>query len=483
MIDALVNEAQIRWGLDPRRWRAAGGRRTAGGHPDRRVAAAHPRPATRSWRRAPRRPATRSPADSRGAASRAPRSGRRRCPGRPPTPVPGDPSRSAGSGRRRARRSSPSSWPPISPARLYLPPLEREAAFARRHPGRCPGSPIACAGPTAARGIASRRTSRCARHLLEEAYEVYDALARRLDAGPGRGARRPAAPDRPARAAGGRGGDLRPDRRARRHRRQDRAAPSARLRRRGGKDGKRRESPMGADQDGRAGGRGRRSVSGRRRPGSEAGRSDGDAPVSPRGALDGISQSMPALAASQEMQDRAAHLGYDWPYRRRCRRQVARGAGRAPDGRLGRGARRGVGDLLMVAVNLARREGVEAEAALRSANDKFRRRFRHVERLAAERGVALRDLDFDALDELWDRRQASRATLHGGDLPMTIGATVSPPRRTASGPAPPGLPHPGRPQVGRGLMPDPGRRHAGASARRRSRIASRRTFGATGPAG
>ncbi len=39
----------------------------------------------------------------------------------------------------------------------------------------------------------------------------------------------------------------------------------------------------------------------------------GEAPAAPKSALDGVSRSMPALAASQEMQERAAHLGYDWP--------------------------------------------------------------------------------------------------------------------------------------------------------------------------
>jgi uncharacterized protein YabN with tetrapyrrole methylase and pyrophosphatase domain len=53
-------------------------------------------------------------------------------------------------------------------------------------------------------------------------------------------------------------------------------------------------------------------------------------------------------------------------------------------------------------VNVARKEGIEAEGALRAANDKFRKRFRSVERQAAERGVALRDLDFSQLDVLWD---------------------------------------------------------------------------------
>jgi uncharacterized protein YabN with tetrapyrrole methylase and pyrophosphatase domain len=68
----------------------------------------------------------------------------------------------------------------------------------------------------------------------------------------------------------------------------------------------------------------------------------------------------------------------------------------------------------MVLVNVARKQDIEAEAALRGANDKFRRRFASVERLAAERGVALRELSFAALDELWaaakaeEREEATR---------------------------------------------------------------------------
>ena len=122
----------------------------------------------------------------------------------------------------------------------------------------------------------------------------------------------------------------------------------------------------------------------------------------PRSALDGISASMPALAASQEMQERAAHLGYDWPSVDGVLDKVSEelaelAAAGGPEER-----HEEVGDLLMVAVNLARKHGVDAEAALRSANRKFRVRFRVVERLAAERGVALRDLSFAELDTLWD---------------------------------------------------------------------------------
>ena len=68
------------------------------------------------------------------------------------------------------------------------------------------------------------------------------------------------------------------------------------------------------------------------------------------------------------------------------------------------------GDLLFVLVNVARRRGIEAEAAVRAANAKFRRRFASVERRAAAQGVALRDLDFEALDALWDAAKAEERT-------------------------------------------------------------------------
>jgi tetrapyrrole methylase family protein/MazG family protein len=124
-----------------------------------------------------------------------------------------------------------------------------------------------------------------------------------------------------------------------------------------------------------------------------------------RGALDGISASLPALAASQEMQERAANLGYDWPSIDGVLDKVIeeteelREAADDPDPAAWAEE---FGDLLFVLVNVARKRGIEAEAAVRAANTKFRRRFGSVERQAAERGVALRDLDFAALDDLWD---------------------------------------------------------------------------------
>jgi tetrapyrrole methylase family protein / MazG family protein len=140
--------------------------------------------------------------------------------------------------------------------------------------------------------------------------------------------------------------------------------------------------------------------------GGSGGGADGPAPAGIRSALDGISKSMPALAASQEMQERAAHLGYDWPeivgIVAKIHEELAELEAAATDAE----RREEVGDLLLVIVNLARRHGVDAEAALRAASAKFRRRFRIVERLARERGAALRDMTFAQLDQLRDAAKA-----------------------------------------------------------------------------
>ena len=137
----------------------------------------------------------------------------------------------------------------------------------------------------------------------------------------------------------------------------------------------------------------------------------------PKSALDGISASMPALAASQEMQERAAALGYDWPDVEGVLDKVAEelaelaAAGSADE------RTEEFGDLLLVVVNVGRKLGIESEAALRAANDKFRRRFGRVERLAADRGAALRDLDFEALDRLWtEAKTLERASARPHDL-------------------------------------------------------------------
>jgi tetrapyrrole methylase family protein / MazG family protein len=131
-----------------------------------------------------------------------------------------------------------------------------------------------------------------------------------------------------------------------------------------------------------------------------------ESPRPPKGALDGVSRSLPALAASQEMQERAANIGYEWPAIEGVLDKVHEELAELRAAATPAEQAEEYGDLLFVLVNVARWEGIEAEAALRAANDKFRRRFASVERQARDRDVQLKDLTFEELDVLWDAAKA-----------------------------------------------------------------------------
>lgn len=151
-----------------------------------------------------------------------------------------------------------------------------------------------------------------------------------------------------------------------------------------------------------------------------------------KSALSGVSRGLPALSASRELQDRASAMGYDWPTLDGVREKFAEEiqelnealeeAGN-PDLITGTpassaealaAAQGELGDVIAVLVNLGRRSGIDAEAALRTANEKFRRRFGDVERRAAARAIDLKSADFVTLDALWDEAKAAE---RAGELP------------------------------------------------------------------
>jgi tetrapyrrole methylase family protein / MazG family protein len=151
----------------------------------------------------------------------------------------------------------------------------------------------------------------------------------------------------------------------------------------------------------------------------------------PKGALDGVSRGLPALSASRELQDRASAVGYDWPTLDGVRAKITEELAELDEALAEAGhpdqitstqassaaalahAQEELGDVLAVIVNLGRRSGIDAEAALRGANDKFRRRFAEVERRAATRGISLKDADFTTLDALWDEAKAAEREAKG----------------------------------------------------------------------
>ena len=119
-------------------------------------------------------------------------------------------------------------------------------------------------------------------------------------------------------------------------------------------------------------------------------------------AFKGLSRSLPSLAYADEMQGRAAALGYDWPDLEGVIDKIAEEATELLAATDDDHRREEYGDLLFVLVNMGRKLGIDPEAALRSASRKFASRFARVERLAEDQGVELKALGLDALDDLWE---------------------------------------------------------------------------------
>lgn len=143
-------------------------------------------------------------------------------------------------------------------------------------------------------------------------------------------------------------------------------------------------------------------------------------PVAPVGADDpsvlaGLGAGLSAPLHTLQLLERAASTGFDWADAHdvlaklveevdEVRAEFARGsgAGRLEDE---------IGDVLFVLVNLTRHAGVDFSAALRHANAKFERRFRHMEQLARDDGGDFAGLDLAAQERLWQRvKQAERAS-------------------------------------------------------------------------
>ncbi len=117
--------------------------------------------------------------------------------------------------------------------------------------------------------------------------------------------------------------------------------------------------------------------------------------------VDGIPASLPALAASQLMQDRVARAGFEWDDVSGVLDKIKEEIEEFRQARTQQERVHELGDIFFALVNLSRWTDAHAEDVLRQANERFRRRYQGMEKLAEQRG-----LDFDALpleqkEELW----------------------------------------------------------------------------------
>jgi len=140
----------------------------------------------------------------------------------------------------------------------------------------------------------------------------------------------------------------------------------------------------------------------------------------PAGVLDGVALGLPALTRAVKLQKRAARVGFDWPNTDEVLDKIieeSRELVEARDILSDVEQAEEFGDLLFVMANLARHMNIDPEAALRSANQKFTRRFGRIEDFLAEAGKTPTQSDLAEMDALWDRAKAedkaAKAALRG----------------------------------------------------------------------
>lgn len=127
--------------------------------------------------------------------------------------------------------------------------------------------------------------------------------------------------------------------------------------------------------------------------------------------LDSVSTKLPAVMEAFQMTTKVSRVDFDWPdvasVLEKLDEEVEELKQAVGDEHPTHNEIAGeVGDLLFVAVNVARLLGVDPESALKMSNRKFRRRFRYIEDRLREQGRKPADSDHIEMDGLWDEAKA-----------------------------------------------------------------------------
>jgi nucleoside triphosphate diphosphatase len=127
-------------------------------------------------------------------------------------------------------------------------------------------------------------------------------------------------------------------------------------------------------------------------------------------ALADVPKALPALARAAKLGRRAARVGFDWQEPGQVRDKVIEELAEVDEALAANAPERvteELGDLLFAIANWTLHLKIDPEEALRAANAKFERRFRHMESLAAATGTQLESLSPQAWEDLW--RKAKKA--------------------------------------------------------------------------
>jgi len=118
--------------------------------------------------------------------------------------------------------------------------------------------------------------------------------------------------------------------------------------------------------------------------------------------MQSVPGEMPALGYSQEVQRRAAHVGFDWEDVDGIIEKLAEEVGEFQRAESQEEKASEFGDLLFTLANIALRMGIDSEAALREANKRFYERFSYMEELCRKRGLKFVEMSFDEQNALWE---------------------------------------------------------------------------------
>jgi len=119
----------------------------------------------------------------------------------------------------------------------------------------------------------------------------------------------------------------------------------------------------------------------------------------------GIPREFPSLLRASKMSKKAARAGFDWERTEHVLEKVEEEIAELKEAISGHDPARmehEFGDVLFALVNLARFLDLNPEIAMISANDRFERRFREMEKIASETGSSIEDADMETLDRLWE---------------------------------------------------------------------------------
>lgn len=128
--------------------------------------------------------------------------------------------------------------------------------------------------------------------------------------------------------------------------------------------------------------------------------------------LDDVPRALPGLVRAVKLQDKAGTVGFDWNDPKAVIAKIREELDeleaeidrpeRAPDRLEGE-----LGDVLFAAANLARHLAVDPEAALRTTNEKFRRRFAYIEATLARRGRSPQEASLDEMEAIWQEAKTA----------------------------------------------------------------------------